>query len=272
MLSIALIVGAFFLFKDRFQEMALFGKETDKSKKNFEISEFDERAKEKSSPESEIEKENERYLKQAMSNLVLAQAAAREFLHCNTFEEYAAVIRDPERVMPHVRKFYQDNPYQLTGRYSISKDGATEVAKNFLSFQVVLGNYSKQQIAVELTDDGAKVDWESWVSYCEQPWDSFVEERTSEPTLVRVAITADSYYNFSFRDDSKWVCYRLSRSPDEPVIFGYLPSDSPLRKKLPKTQNIPEAVILKIRYPDDAVSGDQVLITDFVASGWVLGL
>lgn len=187
-------------------------------------------------------------------------------------EDLAPLIRDPERVMPLIRKYYQSKPYQANGAYSINANGIAEIAEKFTSFQIILKDYSQRPIAVEFTDNGPLVDWESWVAHCETPWEDFIKERVTEPTLVRVNMTKDSYYNFDFRDDSQWTCYRLERSSDESVIFGYLPADSPLKTEFPKSSSpLPATFVITVRYPEEATTGDQVLITELIQSGWVLG-
>lgn len=206
------------------------------------------------------------------SDLKMAREAASKFLNCESVTELAKLIRDPERVMPLVRSYYERIPFEKVGALEIDEDGVAQVSKHFASFAVVLKDYSSRPIAVELSEEGALVDWESWVGYCEIPWETFVDNKVRKTTEVRVSVQRAFYYNFSFRDDSQWVCFRLARSPDEPVVFGYLPVDSPILSKLPKQNGLEATFVLKVRFPDPAVSSNQVLIEEFIQSGWVLGL
>ena len=206
------------------------------------------------------------------ADLDTARLAARVFLNSKTIEEFAPLIRDPERVMPLVREYHQRNPYQASGVRHVDGEGTAEVAKRFVSFNVVLRDYSSRPIALQLTRTKALVDWESWVGLCEMPWETFIEKQITDPTEVRVQIKSANYYNFSFRDDSKWACFRLATSIDGSVIYGYAPRSEAFFSKLPGPFDPEVTGILKIRYPDNAVSSNQVIITDFVQTGWVVGL
>lgn len=201
-----------------------------------------------------------------------AQEFAKKFLACENMEDLAPLIREPERVMPLIRKFYEKEPYKAIGALEVDDSQISQVMKRFTSFVVVLKDYSSRPIALELTDDGPRVDWESWVSHCETPWETFIEEQIKEPQTVRVTVEKVFYYNFNFRDDSQWACFRLTRSPDETVIFGYVPQDSPFLKELPLNEEDRDVFRLKIAYPSNPVSNNQVIITDFVGEGWVDGL
>ncbi|GHC65494.1 hypothetical protein [Roseibacillus persicicus] len=206
------------------------------------------------------------------ADLENAREAARNFLSCEKIEDFAPLIRDADRVMPLVTAYYAQKPFEPEKFRRINDDGTAQVAKRFTSFDVILENYITKPIAVEITDKGPLVDWESWVGYCEIPWETFVDERIKKPTVVRLTASRAFYFNFEFRDDSKWLCYQLERSADDPVLFGYLPIDSPLKEQLPRIGAGRQTFVAKIRYPDNVVAKNQVLITDLIQSGWVLGL
>lgn len=206
------------------------------------------------------------------ADLQMAREAASAFLSCESIDELAPLIRDPERVMPLLREFYRQTPYQATEAIAVDEEGVAQVAKRFTSFNIVLKDYSTRAIAVELTKTEALVDWESWVGYCAIPWETFVESKITEPTEVRVEVKRAYYYNFNFRDDSKWACFRLATTSDAPVIYGYAPLTEDFVSKLPGASKPGATFVLKIRFPDTAVTSNQVIITDFLQSGWVLGL
>ena len=271
LLSILIGVAAILLVREKERRMTLFnqgrakpeGEQTSDSPKKSSFFDFS-KSSEDSSQEPILELET--------ADLVTAREAARAFLDCQTIEEFAPLIRDPERVMPLVRKFYQENPYQANAALTIDANGIAQVAKKFASFNVVLRNYTSRPIALELTATGALVDWESWVGYCAIPWETFIENKVTEPTEVRVRVRAANYYNFNFRDDSKWACYHLATSTDGSILYGYALRSAPFLSELPKPNGSEETAVLNINFPDPAVSSNQVIITDFLQSGWVLGL
>lgn len=201
-----------------------------------------------------------------------AAEVARKFLQAETIEDFLPLIRRSEELAPIIRAHYRSAGYRAPGSSQLDDTGVFEVRDNFTSFEVVMGDYSKRAIAVEFTDEGPLVDWESWVGFCEVPWEKFIAQKLSSPTVVRVTIEKSFYFNFDFTDESKWVCFRLNRGPDEPALYGYCAEEAPFLSKLPPKPDAPATCILKIQFPESARTDDQVIITDYVQQGWVSGL
>ena len=270
-LSILLCVAAFLFLQEKERRLSAFKKEPTNSEgaqgsnQPQENSFYDFSNATKNSSQEPI-------LEVVTADLDTARLAAKTFLDSKTIEEFAPLIRDSERVMPLVREYYRQNPYQVIGARAVDAQGVAQVAKRFVSFNVVLRDYSSRAIALELTQTKALVDWESWVGYCEVPWETFIEDQVTEATEVRVQIQRASYFNFKFRDDREWACYRLSTSNDSSVVYGYARLTEPFLSKLPGPNDPEVTGILKVRYPDSVVSSNQIIITDFVQTGWVVGL
>ena len=110
------------------------------------------------------------------------------------------------------------------------------------------------------------------MGYSEIPLQEFADQKVQRATLVRVVVEKDHYFNFDFSDSSQWECYRILKDTDDPVLFGYLSADSPLREKLASAANKKATFILKIQYPENLRSDNQVLIVDVVYEGWVIGI
>lgn len=198
-----------------------------------------------------------------------ARENVRRFLTAESFEDYADLIRFPDQVMPLVREYYRSHRYEPIAPRSVESDGRSQIANDLISITVTMPDFSKKPIALQVTEEGRSlIDWESWVSYCERPWDDFLANRITEETLVRVRVSGSAYFNYGFQDD-KWRCYRLERPDDEAVAFGYLPLDSPMHTQLPSHFRSEGSYILKVRFPEEATSPDQVIITDFLTEGWV---
>lgn len=194
---------------------------------------------------------------------------ALEFLNAATLEELATLIRKPEEIMPLVRDYYPNGSYQPVGSREIDSRGSTQTSGRFISFSALLSDFSSQPIAVEITEEGPRVDWESWVGYCEIPWEEFLAKRITTPTLVRVRAIATPYYNFAFSSDSDWVCYQLSQNDAEPAVYGYAAAEAPFINQLPPSHGVMTTLTLRVRFPKDAASDNQIIIDDFVAAGWV---
>lgn len=272
LISILVGVSGFLLIKERKQRLA----STPHSQGNQNFSRSSNSSLEGSDffnfPSSSSPDSNKPLLELQPSDIKTAQDAAERFLNCETVEDFAPLIRDPERVMPLIREFYRQTPYEQVGVLATDENQGTQVAKRFASFSIVLKDYSSRLIALEFIDTKPLVDWESWVGYCAIPWETFIEEKVVKPTEVRVSVQRAFYYNFSFRDDSQWACYRLTTSTDASVIYGYAPHDASFLRELPDTNEQEESFVLQIRFPDTAVTSNQVLITELLQSGWVIGL
>lgn len=201
-----------------------------------------------------------------------AAAVTRKFLQAETVEDFLPLIRRSGELAPVIRAHYRSSGYQAPGSYRLGQTGVFKVKDNFTSFEVVMANYSKRLIAVEFTEEGPLVDWESWVGFCDVPWEKFIAQKLSSPVVVRVLVEKSYYFNFDFTDDSKWVCFRLSRDPDEPALYGYCAEDAPFLSKLPTKPDAPKTYTLEIQFPESARTDDQVIITDYVRQGWVSGL
>jgi hypothetical protein len=131
-------------------------------------------------------------------------------------------------------------------------------------------DFKDRNMVVEKTGDGFKVDWESWVGWSEMSWKQLREIRPTEPKLFRVFAKQGKYYNFVFSDDTEWRCYQLDSPDRKNSIFGYVKRGSKLDMELAKVGNVPIAMTLMIRFPQNAPADNQVFIDSMVADGWVI--
>ena len=130
------------------------------------------------------------------------------------------------------------------------------------------GNFVNREIYV-VDEDGWKVDWESWAGWSEMDWDEFKKSRTSEKVMFRVVVSDVSYYNFAFADESRWSSYRLESPDGERALFGYVPRAGALDARLKSLEGIKNRpFVVKLRYPDEAPSDNQVLVEEIVEEGW----
>ena len=273
--SLILVAAGYFLLKDRFSENKYSQTESETNEQKAKLKEGLERlgttAEEKENSLSS-EKDPDQLINPTKDVFSAIQDTAFAFLNCESVEGLSTLIRDPERVMPLIRNYYETTPYAPANIKKLEEVTVAQVAKQFVSFGVILSDYSYKPIAIEKAEHGLFVDWESWVGYCEVPFETFAEKQIQDPTLLRITIEKDFYFNFDYNDSSQWVCYRLSHGVDSPSIYGYLPIDSPLINELYSSTQSEVTFIIKARFPETPKTKDQVLITDVVQEGWVLGL
>ena len=135
---------------------------------------------------------------------------------------------------------------------------------------IQLADYSVKAAALEKTVDGYRVDWESWVGWTELDWDDFFTERPTEPKIVLVQCSVDTYYNRNFRDESKWVSIKMTNPQSYKTLYGYIDRSNPTLMRHAINMGAGESrAVFKIRYPKDSEVANQVVITEFLTSGWV---
>ena len=119
-------------------------------------------------------------------------------------------------------------------------------------------------------EDGWKVDWESTVGWSEMSMAQIREAKPVEPVRVRVRLTKSNYYNFGFSDDGEWQCFRLEAPDGESYLYGYAEAASPIARTLNLIDERRNAVTLTIRFPQDPLTDQQVLIEKMISDTWVI--
>jgi hypothetical protein len=196
------------------------------------------------------------------------------FLKAPDLATMLGYVRDRKRVEPLVRGYYALHDYAPSPYRELAPFGNLKFQKSFLSIDVEMEDFSSRPIAVEKTKEGYLVDWESWVGYCEMPWAELRRVKPTKPVLMRVRVSSVSYYNFNFSDDRKWESYHLTDVSDEYSVYGYVEKYSELAGQLApaKEEGRSGAMIVRLRFPEEAMSDNQVFIEDIVTVGWVLPL
>jgi len=202
--------------------------------------------------------------------LVGAESVARKFVAARSVEELLPLVRKRAEVEPKIRAWYRKHPFEDV---KLDEFGVRRgvVFFNGLAMVVVrTSDFKDRNMVVEKTGDGFKVDWESWVGWSEMSWKQLREIRPTEPKLFRVFAKQGKYYNFVFFDDAEWRCYQLDSPDKKNFIFGYVKRRSKLDMELAKVGNVPIALTLMIRFPENAPADNQVFIDSIVADGWVI--
>jgi len=202
------------------------------------------------------------------------EEAVKGFLTSDSIEKRLAFVRDPQRVKPLMKEYYGAEKFEPEGFEDLNR---AEIRHRgmFLTSFARIGDFSSGPIAVERIEDGAeesyRVDWESWVGYCEMSVEDLIREKPTEAKLLRIMLRQGSYYNYGFSDDKKWAAYRLGFRNSDRTLLAYVRRDSKEGESLDELfrdgGSFPYT--LKVRYPENARSGDQVEIVELLAQGWI---
>jgi DNA-directed RNA polymerase subunit RPC12/RpoP len=213
----------------------------------------------------------------AEGELGLAINAAQAFLRAPNVEERLKHIRDRSLLEGKIRDYYirhPDGPI-LFDRVE-SKDKSPDVTFTY-TLSVVMPKGEKRNLIVGKAKSGGYVaDWASFVCYNEMDWAELKSRKPTTSVLVRVLASADSFFNHNFIDKKRLLSVKLldPTQIDASPIYAYAERASILGRSLEFIlEEMPGRAVpvaLSIKYPDNADTDNQVLITDLVAKGWMV--
>ena len=199
----------------------------------------------------------------------------RKFLEAKDWQERLTCCREADRVRPLMETYYKKEADGPVNFRSIGGAG-DEIAylAGVAAVRIEMADYSVRQIAVYIGKTTIEIDWESWVGYCEMSPDDFRASRTTQARLMRVdAKRADPpYINYLFRDEENLDCFLLVFH-DETSVFGYTPRFSKESIRMRELVGLgSRRLMVKLAFPENSPTSNQVWIREVVDEGWVLGL
>jgi hypothetical protein len=205
------------------------------------------------------------------------ETVTRSFFAASQVDDMIPLVRQPERVLPLMKKFYQDKP--LLGNPVVNmiqfQPLTVDNRADFWLVSVLLKNGTKQDFLLEVEKSGApRIDWETLVCDQPMPWNQFVQERPTGVSLdFRVYIENDNFFSHDFADSNRWDCFRLTTLNGEEALFGYTPSGGDLSQQLRRyiEQNGGNRVtmIVRLMVPEGTQSRRGVLIEKLIAPRWI---
>ena len=203
--------------------------------------------------------------------LNLAEPLAQAFLSAKRIEDMLPVVRDPKNVWKKMRGYYPQGVIEPVEMSKFNSAGRVGYKGRSAAVSIVTADFEQKQLIFVEGEEGLKIDWESWVGWSEMPWEEIVEKQPVQPVLVRAMLNQVDYYNFEFIDESKWRSYMLSSPDGEKILYGYVERNSPLDQMIrPAEPSAVVAVTLRIRFPENAKSPNQVVISEYVTDGWLI--
>jgi len=203
-------------------------------------------------------------------DLEVVQKVIKGFLNAETVTERGKYVRFSEEVVPLMKKFYGGEDLEPEGFRSLDQ---SKIAYRdaYLSSFVQMKDFTNSPIAIERKGDLYLVDWESWVGYGDLKVEEMIVQKPTEDVTMRVIFQRKNYYNFSFIDDKKWASFRLTFLKQERSLWAYVDRESEAGKKLLMNANLgaEQPGLVKVKYPKNARADDQVILTDFITSGWI---
>ena len=212
------------------------------------------------------------------------EAHCREILH--TYREAPAwrsrlpLVRAASRVEPLMHAFYeQDHLEDPAMRDPVALDPCLVqkqpvVRAIFANKRSDLGN-PLEAAFVKDRDGVYRLDWESFVGVGEMSWAAFQAERPTHPVLLRGTVKTDTYYNYEFADENRYLSYRIYSSDGARSLNAFCVKDSPVARALQLPANLdPQTFLLpvtvKLAYPENPKSDHCVALVEVLAKGWLI--
>lgn len=204
----------------------------------------------------------------------LVSASLEEFLNSDDIEAKIKLSRSSSRVIPLMRKYYQnadDGPIAYR-RISSAGEKGTGIIDGFYLIKVSFPDFSILPVILAFENDRMVVDWESFVGYSEITLSEFISKKPRNATLMRLNASSDNYFNYQFEEDI-YRCLYLRNPEDTEAVYGYIKrgsrADDQLSRIVESGQSI-RFLTLKIQYPKELGGKNQVIIDEIVTSGWLI--
>lgn len=218
-----------------------------------------------------------------------AADAVVAFLAAEGVEQKLPHVRLPNRVRPLMEAWYQKYPDKAAKAGEVKSRAKTRAGDAYfviVEMDVtapdpgnpdVLRTEPRSFAVEEFEKDllrSYKVDWETSVEWREMSFADFKSKQPRTPVPFRIKIRGGDYYNHGFTDENKWLAselyYPYPDGRNEFQFYGYLDRGSKAWEQLAiyTEPGNNASVIVTLRYPEDAVSRDQVIIDSLVHPSW----
>ena len=194
---------------------------------------------------------------------------AEKFTEADTTAERLKWVRDPDRVAPLVEAFYGEGPGAREKVVDVKPMGAAQTPEfAYQRFQAKLDDGASRLVAVVLSEDGAKVDFDCYARHGSASWPDLL---AGKATVMRLFVKPGTYYNYTFSDDQAWRGF-VASSPDlEEPFFVYVRRGSEEAKRLAAVRTPrPTRVTVGLRSLKGSHQQRQFEVKAVHAQGWVV--
>lgn len=199
------------------------------------------------------------------------EAALRAFFLARTIEDKLAVARDSERVRPLMRQYYLDRPIRERALKGLgSCQSVAEKGFRLGYIQVEFSQGAPVSVIVEEMEDGQfRVDWESLVRYGEMEWADFLEQKPTNPTLLRIIATR---LEPVIGDKREWL--QITSPGQDRVLKAFFDRSDPKmthlveQLQLGSWKNVP--LTIRLCYSEPKLNPDSVRIVSSEGKGWLI--
>lgn len=213
----------------------------------------------------------------------LAAEVVRSFLAASTPEAKARWVVQPDRTSKMLTAYYSGlTPEQIRAEAAadlgdIRQGYYVRAGDNTMVSEVPVTRESGEMTTylVEHHQDGPKIAWAESVGFSPVPWEKVLAGAPGDtPATLRVLACRDDYYNYAFRDESRFSCIRL-HDPRTREILGYAYAERRIGIEQSLQIHLPPAgsgqlqpVMVSVRPVSASAGTHQVELVGPVTPGW----
>ena len=228
-----------------------------------------------------LEEQQIRDANDVKATLRAMESAIKGYLEAKSVEDLLPHVRHPERVEPLMQNYYGRGGKLLPSMYSHIVRTRSLGLENepFVRVTVALKKGKARRLVLQQVHKNYfAVDWESDVCYQQVEWEEFLRQRLNTATMMRVLIKPDTYYAFEFRNEEELDCYRIQALGNDENLYGFVKKgtvvakqmrDYVTRNRLTEKSEVPQPLILRIRFPKETRSRKCVWIDELVEPRWL---
>lgn len=221
-------------------------------------------------PQTQTPELDSEFFERHSTFITKAEELAGKFLSAQSVEELRPLVRNPDTTIPRIMKLYPDGKIDMGGLLTFNPADQFRKSGEFISVTVRTKNYEERTMVFTETADGIRVDWESWVGWCEMSWEDFMAAKPTSGTLFRVKLNDTNYYNFNFSNEAQWRSYTLLSHDEKYRIYGYVELGSQTATAIGEALEPGDRFFtLSLKFPENAESNNQVIIERVISNGWV---
>lgn len=150
----------------------------------------------------------------------------KAYLAATTIEEKLKYVRQPERVEPLMRDWYEEKKHPMEAKEVDAQmilSPNTLFGKSFWKAEMNEGGMFMKQLWIQSYEDGSHaIDWETDVVYNPMHWDTFLAEKPTTPVTLRVYVGWDNLYLYQHRDEEKFQSFKLESRDSEQTATAYM--------------------------------------------------
>lgn len=200
------------------------------------------------------------------------RVVAEKFLAATTAEQRLQWVVNPEAVRSRMSSYAEQALSAPASSWvRVGSRKAEGLAAN--QFLVSFADGGRRLMCLEQTAAGYRVDWDAYARYCTASWSDILAGQV-DSAEVRVFARPVSYYNFAYRDESRWQSFVLSSPDIEEVLYAYVEKGSKaqrlLSQELKRSTRSGVPVTLKISKIKEGAKRKQFIIERALAIGWVI--